>query len=115
MCGWLLRATCVSVFWLCVPARRPARARTTGSSAVTATNCRLCRSSAWEILRALRGALTMPQASRLADLDEISVGVSHVAADFRSPIDRRRHELRPSRLPLLVAGLDVGDSQIHEH
>src|SRR5262245_43704900 len=73
-----------------------------------------CR-SAWEILWALCGSLAVKQASGLTDLDEISVGVSHVAADFRSPIDRRRHELRPFRLPLLVAGLDVGDSQIHEH
>src|SRR5262245_15946234 len=77
----------------------------------TKTRC----GSAWEILRALCGALTMQQASGLADLDEISVWVSHVAADFHSSIDRRRHELRPFRLPLLVAGLDVRDSQIHEH
>src|SRR5437660_4139576 len=72
-------------------------------------------SSAWEILRALCGVLALEQAGRLADLDEISVWVSHVAANLRSSIDRRRHELRPLRLPLLVAGPDVSDSQVHEH
>ena len=72
-------------------------------------------SSAWEILRALCGALAVQQARGLADFDEIAVWISHVAANFRSPVDRRRHELRPFRLPLLIAGLDVGDSQIHEH
>src|SRR5262245_60711312 len=72
-------------------------------------------SSAWEILGALCGALTLQQASGLADLDEIAVWVPHVASDFRAPVDRWRHELRTFRFPLLVAGSDVGDSQIHEH
>jgi len=60
--------------------------------------------SAWEILRALCGALAVQQARGLADFDEIAVWISHVAANFRSPVNRRRHELRPFRLPLLIAG-----------
>src|SRR5262245_53667637 len=54
--------------------------------------------SAGEILRALCGALAVQQPSGLADFDEIAVRVSHVAAGFRSPVDRRRDELRPFRL-----------------
>src|SRR3954447_15741227 len=46
--------------------------------------------SARKILWALGGALPVQQARGLADLDEISVRVTDVAADLRSPIDRRR-------------------------
>src|SRR5262245_2398268 len=67
--------------------------------------------STWEILRALCGAMPVPQASGLAHFDEIAVRVSHVAADFRAPVDRRRHELCPFCLPLLVAGVDVGEDR----
>src|SRR5215471_5590008 len=70
--------------------------------------------SAGEVLGALGGELAVQQAGGLADLDEISVRVPHVAADLRSAVDRRRHELCPLHLPLLVAGLDVSDPQIQE-
>src|SRR5487761_318905 len=70
--------------------------------------------SAREVLRALGGEMALQQAGGLADLDEVSVRVTQVAADLRSAVDRRRHELRPLRLLLLVAGLDVSDPQVHE-
>src|SRR5215470_17158812 len=70
--------------------------------------------SAREILRALCGALALEQAGGLADLDEVPVRVPYIAADLRFAVDRRRNELCPLRLPLLVAGLDVGDAQVHE-
>ena len=56
---------------------------------------RRARSSAREILGALRGQLAAQQAGGLADLDEVSVRVPHVAPDLRSAVDRRRDELRP--------------------
>src|SRR5215469_2408685 len=74
----------------------------------------MSRRSAGEILRALGGELAVQQASGLADLDKVSVRVPHVAADLRAAVDRRRHELCTLRLPLLVAGLDVGDPQVQE-
>src|SRR3984885_6386736 len=70
--------------------------------------------SAREILRALRGEVAVQQAGGLADLDQVPVGVAQVAADLRAAVDRRRHELCPLRLPVLVAGLDVRDPQVHE-
>src|SRR5689334_7104131 len=70
--------------------------------------------SAREVLRALGGQFAVQQASGLADLDEVSVRVSYVAADLRPAVDRRRDELRSLRFPLLVAGLDVGDPQVQE-
>src|ERR1700726_5335285 len=74
----------------------------------------MSHTSAWEVLRALCGEMALQQAGGLADLDEVSVRVPHVAADLRSAVDRRRHELCPLRLPLLVAGLDVSDPQVQE-
>src|SRR5262249_54060457 len=70
--------------------------------------------SAREILQALGGELAVQQAGGLADLDEVSIRVPHVAADLRAAVDRRRHELCPLRLPLFVAGLDVSDPQVQE-
>src|SRR5262245_10975661 len=66
------------------------RARQPGAVvAAFSASIHLCRqtacSSAWEILGALCGAMTLQQASGLADLDEIAVWVPHVASDFRGP------------------------------
>src|SRR4029077_4451850 len=65
-----------------------------------------------EILRALGGNLAVKHAGGLAALDEVPVRVPHVAAGLRPAVDRRRDELRPLRLPLLVAGPDVGDPPV---
>src|SRR5262249_24508392 len=46
--------------------------------------------SAREILQALGGELAVQQAGGLADLDEVSIRVPHVAADLRAAVDRRR-------------------------
>src|SRR5580700_11321762 len=73
-----------------------------------------CTNSARKVLRALCGEMAVQQAGGLADLDEVSVRVPHVAADLCSAVDRRRDELGPLRLPLLVAGLDVSDPQVQE-
>jgi hypothetical protein len=54
--------------------------------------------------------MALQQAGGLADLDQVSVRVPQVAADLRAAVDRRRQELCPLRLPLLVAGLDVSDA-----
>src|SRR5262245_56294093 len=71
--------------------------------------------AAREILRALCSALAVQHAGGLANLDEISVWVSHVAADLRSSVDWRRHEPCALRRPVFVAGLNVGDSQVNEY
>src|ERR1700733_10487773 len=86
------------------PAYRPARPPPTS----------VTRISAREVLRALGGEMALQQAGGLADLDKVSVRVPHVAADLCSAVDRRRDELCPLRLPVLVAGLDVRDPQVHE-
>ena len=67
-----------------------------------------------EILRALCGELALQQPGGLPDLDEVSIRVSHVAADLRSAVDRRREELRPLRLPVLITGLDVCHPQVQK-
>ena len=67
-----------------------------------------------EILGPLLGEFALEQSRGLADLDQVAVGVPHVAANLGTAIDRRRHELGPSGFPLLVARLDIGDAQVHE-
>src|ERR1039457_607347 len=61
-----------------------------------------------------RRHVTPEQAGRLAHLDEVAIGVTHVAADFAPAVDRRRDEGGAFRAPLPVAGLDVGDAQVEE-
>src|SRR3984885_15914064 len=70
--------------------------------------------SAREILGPLCGVVAVQQAGGLPDLDEVPVRVPHVAADLGPAVDRRRDELRSLGLPLLVAGVDVGDPQVQE-
>src|SRR5215510_248936 len=82
--------------------------------ALNATGSVRLTSSAREILRALCRELAVQQAGGLADLDEISVRVAHVAADLRPAVDRRCNELCPLRLPVLIAGLDVSHPQVEE-
>src|SRR5262245_66181699 len=67
-----------------------------------------------QILRPLLGEVSFEQSRGLADLDQVAVGVTHVAANLRAAIDRGRHELGPFRAPLLVARLDVRYAQVHE-
>jgi len=70
--------------------------------------------SAGEILWAFRGEVAVQQAGGLADLNQVSVRVSHVAADLCSAVDRRRDKLCTLGLPLLLAGVDVSDPQVQE-
>src|ERR687887_466057 len=48
-----------------------------------------------EILGPLLGEPAFEQAGGLADFDHVAVRVAHVAANLRTAIDRRRHELGP--------------------
>ena len=50
----------------------------------------------------------------LADLDEVAVGVAHVAAEFMTPVCGRCQELGPASAPQLVDGVDVGDADVEE-
>src|SRR5215472_1212019 len=50
----------------------------------------------------------------LTDLDEMAVGVAHVAADLGTTVDRGCEELRAASPPLLVGATDVGDAYVHE-
>src|ERR1700735_1585071 len=70
--------------------------------------------SAREILGTLCGVVAVQQAGGLADLDEVPVRVPHVAADLGPAVARRRAELCSLALPLLVAGVDVGDPEVQE-
>jgi hypothetical protein len=54
-------------------------------------------------------------AGELADFDEISVRVPHVAADLSLAVDGRRDELGPLLLPGLVTGPDISDPQVEEN
>src|SRR6478752_6475260 len=67
-----------------------------------------------QILGSLLRELAFAQSGGLADLDQVAVGVPHIAADLRAAIDRRRHEFGPLRAPALVARLNVGYAQVHE-
>src|SRR5262245_62239525 len=67
-----------------------------------------------QILGPLLGEVSFEQSRGLADLDQVAVGVTHVAANLGAAIDRGRHELGPFRSPLLVARLDVRYAQVHE-
>src|SRR5690349_4491451 len=46
----------------------------------------------------------------LADFDEVSVRVTHIAPDLAAPVDGRREEVRPSCLPALICGRNVSDA-----
>src|SRR5436190_1118706 len=50
----------------------------------------------------------------LADLDEIAVRVTHVAANLRAVVLWLGQEVGSSASPILVRGLDVGDTNIQE-
>jgi hypothetical protein len=51
----------------------------------------------------------------LADLDDAAVGVPQVAAQLGAVVvERRSQELRALSSPLLVDGMDVGDTEIEE-
>ena len=51
----------------------------------------------------------------LADLDEVAVGITHVATPFPAVIVQRLSQKECSFVaPLFVAGPDVGDTQIKE-
>src|SRR6266545_674157 len=53
-------------------------------------------------------------AGRLANLDQMAVGVAHVAADLSAVVLGLGEELRPPRAPRLIGGLDVGDTDVQE-
>jgi hypothetical protein len=48
-----------------------------------------------QVFRSLLGELPMERSGSLADFDHVAVGISHVAADLSTAIDRRRDELGP--------------------
>src|ERR1700729_308629 len=50
---------------------------------------------AGQVFRSLLRELPLEHSGGLADFDYVAVGVSHVAADLGTAIDRRRHELGP--------------------
>ena len=53
--------------------------------------------------------------SVLADLDEVAVGIAHVAAPFPTVVvERLGEEERSFDAPLFVTGPDVGDAQVEE-
>ena len=53
-------------------------------------------------------------AGRLADLDQVPVGVAHVAADLAAVDLGWREELGPAGTPLLVDGLDISHPKVEE-
>src|SRR5215211_7861541 len=55
-----------------------------------------------------------PGPRRLADLDQVAVRVTHVAADLAAVVLGRGEEHRPFGAPLLVDGLDVGHPEVQE-
>src|SRR5918996_5966615 len=50
---------------------------------------------------------------RLADLDQVAVGIADVAADLPGTVLRRREELRSLCPPVLVHGVDIRDPDVH--
>ena len=48
----------------------------------------------------------------MPNLDDVTVGITHVAADLGNVILWLGEELGPLALPLLVAGPDVGDTNM---
>src|SRR4029453_773076 len=53
-------------------------------------------------------------AGRLADLDQVPVGVAQVAADLPAVDLGWGEELGPPRAPLLIDGLDIGHPEVEE-
>src|SRR5215472_18074199 len=53
-------------------------------------------------------------ADQLADLDQVAVGVAHVAADLAAAIDRRGKKLGPAAAPQLIDGTDVRHTDVQE-
>jgi hypothetical protein len=51
---------------------------------------------------------------RLSHLDQVTVGVAHVAADFLSAVDRRRQKLGSAGAPQLAHGADGGDWDVQK-
>jgi hypothetical protein len=51
---------------------------------------------------------------RLSDLDEVSVGVAHVAANLGAAINRRGQKGRALGRPFLVDLFDVGYTEVEE-
>ena len=70
--------------------------------------------SAWEVAGPFLGELSLQDSSGLPDLDEVAVGVAHVAAQFGATIDRLDEKGRTAGAPQLVAGFDVCDAQVEE-
>src|SRR5215831_9433917 len=65
----------------------------------------------WDVSagRVLRG-----DPHHLADLDEVTVWVAHIAAELMPPFRRWCQELGPLIAPLLVDGMDVSDADVEE-
>src|SRR5215211_5108058 len=53
-------------------------------------------------------------AGRLANLDQVAVGVAHVAADLPAVDLGWSEELGPAGAPLLVGGVDIGHPEVEE-
>jgi hypothetical protein len=53
------------------------------------------RGLAGQVFRSLLGQLPSEHSGGLADFDHVAVGVTHVAADLSTAVDRRRDELGP--------------------
>ena len=53
-------------------------------------------------------------AGRLANLDQMPVRVTHVAADLPAVDLGWGEELGPAGAPLLIAGLDIGHPEVEE-
>src|SRR3954470_22301947 len=70
--------------------------------------------SAGQVLGPLLGELALEHPGRLADLDQIAVGVAHVAAHLGPAVDRLSDEVGPLGLPVPVARLDIGHPQVEE-
>jgi len=51
---------------------------------------------------------------QLAYLDQVAVGVAHVAADLVATVERRGEKLRSAGAPLLIDGADVGDTDVEK-
>src|SRR5262249_53086801 len=59
-------------------------------------------------------ALAVGAPDQLADLDQVPVGIAHVAPDLGATVDRRGHKLRSAGAPELVDSADVGDADVQE-
>src|SRR6516165_12091434 len=70
--------------------------------------------SVWQLPSRVQFLAPAARQGGLAYLDQVPVGVTHIAADLGLVLFRRREELGASRAPLRMRSVDVRDPNVEE-